>query len=595
MPHRYSDGRHGGTARWRWSSALRDSWRLGYGFSDFRSDLLAGAVVALVAIPLAMALAIASGVPPQYGLYTAVVAGTVVPLLGGSRFQVTGPTAAFVVILAPVAGRFGLGGLLVAGLMAGGLLLAMGFFRLGGLIQFIPRTVTAGFTAGIGFVIAVLQLKDFFGLQVAALPDRFVERVAALLHAAPTFRPAELGVGAGTLALLVGWPKVSKRIPGPLVALAAAAAAVLALERLFPGLEIATIARRFHFEENGRLWDGIPQILPSLRAPWSFPGPGGAPLTVNFSLIESLAPSALAIALLAAIESLLSAVVADGMAGTRHNPDAELAALGVGNLLGPFLGGIPATGAIARTATNIRSGARSPLAAVFHGVFILGAILLAAPLLGRVPMASLAALLILVAYHMSELRHVRYLLNVAPRSDVAVLLLCFGLTVIFDMVVGVSVGIVLASLLFMRRMSSVTRGGPLTGEAGAKGVPPPPGFALYEIAGPMFFGAIDNAIDAIASVDRSVRGVLFLMDKVPVMDVSGLVALESAIRKLSAEGKLSVLVGAHGQPQSLIGKSHFLSTERRLIRHVPDRPSADREAQAYLTGAATPLATEARR
>lgn len=596
MTHRYPEGVRESATGWRWASALRDSWRAGYGGADFRADLLAGAVVALVAVPLAMALAIASGVPPQYGLYTAVVAGTVVPLLGGSRFQVTGPTAAFVIILAPVASRFGLGGLLTAGFLAGILLLIMGLGRLGGLIQYIPRTVTAGFTAGIGLVIAVLQLKDFFGLQTGPLPDRFIDRLVALIHAAPTLRPAEVAVGVGTLALLILWPKFSKRIPGPLVALALAAGGVALAERFVPGLEIATIARRFHFEINGRVWNGVPGILPALRAPWSFPGPGGAPLAFNFALLEALAPSALAIALLAAIESLLSAVVADGMAGTRHNPDAELTALGVGNLLGPFFGGIPATGAIARTATNIRSGARSPLAAAFHGLFILGVLLAAAPLLGRVPMASLAALLLVVAYHMSELRHVRYLLNVAPRSDVAVLLICFGLTVVFDMVMGVTVGIVLASLLFMRRMAATTRGRTLGSESGAGG-PPPPGFVFYEIAGPMFFGAVDNAIDAIASVDRSVRGVLFLMDKIPVMDVSGLVALESAIRKLSAAGQLSVLVGAHGQPQALIRKSQFLSTERRLIRHCPDRNAAAQEAAAFLRAAssATPLFPEARR
>src|SRR5207302_8781531 len=328
-----------------------------------------------VALALARALVIAVDVPAQDGLYTAIVAGLVVPLLGGSRFQVTGPTAAFVVMLALIVSRFGISGLLIAGGMAGVILIAMGLFRLGRLIQFIPHPVTTGFTAGIGTVIAVLQLKDLLGLAPTRSPDHFAERVHALWDARGTVSLPELGVGLGTLALLVLVPRISRRIPAPLVALRVAAVAGYWLH--LHGTDLATIGSRFHSVIDGVRVDGIPRLPPLPLAPWSLP----PELPLRLQTLRVLFPSALAIALLGAIESLLSAVVADGMAGTKHDPDAELLALGAGNLVCPFFGGIAATGAIARTATGIRYGSRSPIATMVHAVVVLAAVLALAPLI----------------------------------------------------------------------------------------------------------------------------------------------------------------------------------------------------------------------
>lgn len=334
--------------RFQPAAALREALAEGYTSAQLRADAMAGAVVGVVALPLSMALAIATGVPPQHGLNTAVVAGGLVALLGGSRVQVTGPTAAFVVVLAPIVSRFGLGGLLLATLMAGVLLIAMGVARMGRLIEFVPYPVTTGFTAGIAIVIGTLQVKDFLGLSVPQMPEHYLERVAALARAVPSTRAGDFGIGLLTLAVLVLFPRLSRRVPAPLVGLAAAGLAAALLSRLLDGFHVATVASAFH--------GGIPQAPPQPLLPWRTPGADGQPLLLSWGLFRALAPSAFAIAMLGAIESLLSAVVADGMTGRRHDPDAELFAQGVGNVVAPFFGGIAATGAIARTATNIRSG-----------------------------------------------------------------------------------------------------------------------------------------------------------------------------------------------------------------------------------------------
>jgi SulP family sulfate permease len=539
-------------------SALRERLSAGYSLADLKSDIMAGFIVSVIAIPLAMALAIASGVAPQYGLYTAVIAGFIVPLFGGSRFQVTGPTAAFVVILVPIVHKFGFAGLLVAGFMAGIILILMGVMRMGQLIQFIPYPVTTGFTAGIALVIATIQLKDFFGLEMAHMPEKYFDRVTALIHAAPTFSPVELGIGVLTLALLILWPKVNKRVPAPLVALTVATGVAIILQNVFPDITIATIGNHFSSSFNGITVPGIPQALPAFHLPWTFPGSGGTAFVLNWHTIESLIPSAFAIALLGAIESLLSAVVADGMGQTRHDPDAELIALGTGNLICPFFGAIPATGAIARTAANIRFGAKSPIAAMMHAIFILLSILLFAPAISHLPMASLAALLILVAYNMSELRHFKHILRVGPRSDGITLLLCFSLTVAFDMVIAVSVGIVLAALLFMRRMALVTTGRIVPESQRSHFTQAlPKGVVLYEISGPLFFGAVENAIDEIEHIGDDVRVVIFLMQGVQAMDVSGLVAFESAVQEIIDNGQYAILTEVRPQPMHLIRKSNL--------------------------------------
>jgi sulfate permease, SulP family len=559
MPHRYKRVAPNiiSLVRLQPGIALRKRLREGYGLGDFKADLMAGVIVGLVAIPLAMALAIASGVAPQSGLYTVIVAGAVVALLGGSRFQVSGPTAAFVVILAPIAQKFGFGGLLTAGLLSGVMLVVMGMARMGKLIQYIPHPVTTGFTAGIAVVIGTLQLKDFFGLQVAAMPERYLEKVQALVLAVPTLSPVELAIGAFTLAALLLWPRYNARIPAPLVALASASLLAAIAQVLFPSLQVATIGNRFTYEVDGVLRHGIPQALPAFNLPWNFSGPDGKPFEFSLELLEALLSSGFAIAMLGAIESLLSAVVADGLAQTKHDPDAELVALGTANVICPFFGGIAATGAIARTATNIRSGARSPLAAVIHAVFTLLAVLLFAPVVSYLPMASLAALLLLVAWNMSQAKHFLHIVRVAPGSDVVVLLLCFTLTVVFDMVVGVTGGMLLSAMLFMHRMAELTTAEvvPEGTGSGLLKVPVPSDVMVYRIRGPLFFGAAEKAVEALSQVSGNFRAVVFLMDDVPVMDVTGLVAFESAIEKLVAHRRRVYIVGARQQPAGMITRA----------------------------------------
>jgi SulP family sulfate permease len=537
-------------------AALRAVLREGYSRIDLKSDVLAGLVVGIVALPLAMALAIGVGVAPQHGLYTAIVAGFVVAALGGSRTQVSGPTAAFIVILAPIYTKFGMAGLLMSGLMAGVLLVAMGLGRMGRLIEFIPHPVTSGFTAGIATVIAMLQLKDFLGLKLEHNPEHFLEKVGAMFAARGTASGWEVVIGGMTLAILIYLPRVTRRVPAPLVALPFAALVVLLLTHLVPGIHIATIANRFHTTVGGRVIAGIPQLPPIPVLPWSIPGQDGTPFSPNLEGIRALMSGAFAVAMLGAIESLLSAVVADGMARTKHDPDSELISLGIGNLLVPFFGGIPATGAIARTATNIKNGARSPIAAMAHALTVLVAVLALAPLLGYLPMASLAALLTLVAWNMSEIKHCIHTIRVAPKSDVAVLLTCYTLTVGFDMVVGVTVGMVLAAFLFMRRMADVTHAR-LVGDAHPD-IPGtiPPGVMVYEISGPLFFGAAQKAMAALEITSDSTKVVILLMDEVHAMDATGLVALESALATLRKERCLAILTGVRSQPLALLRKAH---------------------------------------
>lgn len=553
MPRRYQAPSEPTAWPLRPASALRAALRHGYSIRDLRADLLAGIVVGIVALPLSMALAVASGVAPQHGLYTAIVAGAVIAALGGSMVQVSGPTAAFVVLLAPISARFGAGGLVVAALMAGVMLVLMGVIRLGGLIQFVPYPVTTGFTAGIAVVIATLQLKDFLGLTVERMPEHYLERVAALARALPTVQWDDLAIGVFTLAILLLWPRITRKVPAPLVALAIAAGAAALLAQWMPGFEVATIRSRFQYEIGGQIFRGIPQLPPLPVLPWHLPGPDGRPLGLSLDLLRDLAPSAFAIAMLGAIESLLSAVVADGMTGGSHDPDAELVAQGTGNLVAPFFGGIAATGALARTATNVRSGARSPLAAIFHAVFVLLAVLALAPILGYLPMASLAALLLVVAWNMSEIKHFGHALKVAPKSDVLVLLTCFLLTVVFDMVVSVTVGVMLAALLFMRRMAEVSGARLVDQHPLLTGLPK--SVLVYEVAGPLFFGAAQKAMSALHRVPSGIKVVILDLSSVPAMDATGLVSLETAVERLQALGVYVVLAGVQSQPLRVLAKS----------------------------------------
>lgn len=529
--------------------ALRESWKEGYTSATLKADVAAGCVVGIVALPLSMALAIAVGAPPQHGLYTAIFAGLVTAVLGGSRVQVTGPTAAFVVILAPIVHEHGLGGLLLATAMAGVILVVLGLAGMGRLIEFVPFPVTTGFTTGIALVIATLQIKDFLGLAIDHAPDHFVGRVAELAAALPTLHWPDAVIGISTLAILVGWPHLTKKVPAALVALAVATVASLVLSRTVDGFSVATINSRFGYAgPDGEMLQGIPRSFPVPRLPWSFPDEAGQPMILGFALVREMVFPAFAIAMLGAIESLLSAVVADGMTGHKHDPDDELVAQGIGNIVAPFFGGIAATGALARTAANVRFGARTPVAAVVHSIFVLGAMLLLAPVLGMLPMASLAALLLLVAWNMSELKHFSTVVRIGPGGDVATLLACFGLTVVFDMVVAVSVGVVLAALLFMRRMAELTQarlvgeGHPLATEDIPRGV------VVYEIAGPLFFGAAQRALSNLDGFDDGVKVVVLDMSDVPVIDTTGLVNLESALQRLKRRGIKAILAGVQQRP-----------------------------------------------
>lgn len=540
------------------ATAMRRTFAAKYTREAFRADLLAGVVVGIVALPLSMALAIAVGVPPQYGLYTAIIAGTVTALTGGSKFQITGPTAAFVVILAPIVDRHGLNGLLTAGLMAGVMLVAMGAARLGRLIQFIPHPVTTGFTAGIAMVIATLQLKDVFGLRVAHMPDEYLGKVAALWNARSTASWQEFLVAAATLALLLWIPRKTRKIPAPLLAIASVAIVSTLLTRLFHGYHVATIGSRFSATVNGHVFAGIPPLPPTPMLPWGASG-------ISLSTFRELGTTAFAIAVLGAIESLLSAVIADGMTGKRHDPNAELVGQGIGNIIGPFFGGIAATGALARTATNIRAGARSPIAAIVHSAVILLSILILAPLVAYIPMASLAGLLLLVAWNMSEVRHAFHTLKVAPKSDVFVLITCFVLTVVFDMVVAVSTGVMLAALLFMRRMAEMTQSRMLSENQEESSHALAPGVALYEINGPLFFGAAQNAVSSLEAIGANVRILVLGLGHVPVIDSTGLVALESVLTRLHHAKVFVIIAGPLPEPRSVFEKAKLESHMKHVI------------------------------
>jgi SulP family sulfate permease len=531
--------------------ALRRAFAAGYGFSSARADILAGLVVGVVALPLSMALAIAVGAPPQHGLYTAIFAGATCALLGGSKYQVTGPTAAFVVVLAPIMSRSGLAGLLTAGFMAGVLLIALGAAKLGKLIQYVPYPVVTGFTTGIAVVIATLQIKDVLGLDTGPMPEHFVEKLSTLWAARGSAQPYELATAAVTFALLLLVPRVEKRVPAPLVALTIVTGLTVLLSALWPAFTVATIGTRFQTVIGGVSYGGIPPLLPAPSLPWE----GVLP---DFAMVRDLLQPAIAIALLGAIESLLSAVIADGMTGKKHDPNAELIALGVGNLVAPIFGGIAATGALARTATNVRAGARSPIAAIVHSCVVLLAMLALAPLVGHLPMASLAALLVLVAWNMSEVRQFTGLLKVAPKSDVVLLVTCLLLTVFFDMVVAVTVGFLAAAVLFMRRMAELTETRlqlDSIHEDAEHALPP--GVILYEINGPLFFGAAQTAMSTLDRVSGDFRVLVLNLGHVPAIDATGFVALESAVRRVSESGREVVIAGPLPKPRSVFDKARL--------------------------------------
>lgn len=468
-------------------------------------NLLAGIIVGIVALPLAMAFAIASGARPEQGIYTAIVAGFAVSLFGGSRLQIAGPTGAFIVILSGVTAKYGIAGLQVATLMAGLMLIALGAARLGSVIKYIPDPVIVGFTSGIAVIIWVGQWKDFFGLAPVAGGEAFYQKLVHLVTALPTLNPATTGLGLLTLILLIACPHIPKlnRIPAPLTVMVVATL----LQAVFQLPGVATI---------GSAFGGIPQSLPGFAVP-----------DISLSEVVKLIGPAFTIALLGAIESLLSAVVADGMANTRHDSNQELIGQGIANVLSPLFGGFAATGAIARTATNVRNGGNGPLAGIVHAVTLLLIVLLFARYAANIPLCALAAILFVVAWNMSELHRFLHLARTSPRADVSILLITFVLTVFADLVVAVNVGVVLASLLFMRRMAQAVE---ITEESttnGANNAVPtlPPGTLVYNIDGPFFFGAAEKLERTLEAVQQHMGTLVLRLGRVPFVDATGIQAL----------------------------------------------------------------------
>lgn len=577
--------------------AARDVWREGYGKKQLVADVQAGLIVGIVALPLAMALAIAAGVAPQHGLYTVVIAGALVAALGGSRFQVTGPTAAFVVLLLPIVQKFGLTGLLVAGFLSGLLCLAYGLMRMGDIIQYVPHPVTTGFTSGIALVIAAIQLKDFLGLDIANPSSDFIHRMWEVASSLPTMKYAELGTGAMTLSLIVFAQKRLRKIPAPIIALSAVTMGIIIINWIFPEFEVATITKRFSYLKNGELHQGVPLGMPSFNFPWKAVDPNTPEFVFNWLNIKEIFPSAFAISLLGAIESLLSAVVADGMTQKRHNPNSELIALGIGNILCPFFGGIPATGAIARTTTNIRFGAQSPLSAVIHAFFVFVILISLAPYIGYIPMAALAGLLLFVAWNMSERQHFWNILKNGSFDDRFVLLACFGLTVIFDMTVGVAAGVILSASLFIRRMALITqaeqvRSSMQLDEERSFNVPD---YVLYyRVTGSLFFGAAQRAMDRLSNLSTGYTHAIIDLEDCQFIDITGAVALDSTLKKLRSMNLKVGVIATFPDVRRELMKLAIFKEPHRDIRIVEGRGAALRwvaPTAAVALGAAPPQTT----
>ena len=509
-----------------------------YSKEQFVKDVISGIIVAIIALPLSIALALASGVTPEQGLYTAIVAGFIISFLGGSRVQIAGPTAAFATIVAGIVIKNGMEGLAVATIIAGILLIVMGVLRLGSLIRFIPYTITTGFTTGIAVTILIGQIKDFMGITFEHSPVETMEKLREVIACIGTFNPMALAVGAMSLAILMIWPRFFKKIPPSLAAVAAAAVLVEAMD-----LRVNTI---------GDLYT-ISSSLPAFHVPH-----------VTFELVRKVMPDALTIAVLAAIESLLSCVVADGMVGGKHNSNMELIAQGAGNAASALFGGIPATGAIARTAANIRNGGRTPVAGMVHAAVLLLVLIFLMPYASLIPMPAIAAILFMVAYNMSEWREFLDVVKTAPKSDTAVLLITFFLTVVFDLVMAIGVGLVLASLLFMARMSEVSdiygwkyEEDYREGEDGERIdlKPVPKHVMVFEVNGPMFFGAADKISQI--PLDAKKHVLILRMRSVPAMDATAL----NSLRKLHARCRKAnitmILSHVSGQPMSVMEKSGF--------------------------------------
>jgi SulP family sulfate permease len=523
--------------------ALHNAYRMGLLQRKYWiRNIVSGVIVGVVALPLAMAFAIASGVKPEQGIYTAIIGGLVVSIFGGSQVQIAGPTGAFIVILSGIVSLYGVDGLQIATVMAGLILVALGITKLGVLIKFIPAPVIIGFTSGIGVIIWVGQWRDFFGLPTIT-GQHFHEKLWHLIEVFPQLNLTTTALAIFSLLLILFTSKLPliKRIPGPLIALIVATT----IQGLFEFQDIATI---------GTAFGGIPQGLPSFQIP---------EITIN-KVIMLIGP-AFTIAMLGSIESLLSAVVADGMAGTKHDSNQELIGQGIANIVIPFFGGFAATGAIARTATNIRNGGNSPLSGIFHSITLVLIILLLSPLAMHVPLATLAAILFVVAWNMSEVHHFIRMIKTAPRADVAILLITFILTVFSDLVIAVNIGVIIAILHFMKRMAASVDIQKMSDEELNKeldlitGTPLPNNILVYSIEGPFFFAAIDNFDRALAYTHSDPDVLILRLRWVPFIDITGLQAIEETIRDLHARNIRVILVGANQRVSNKMHKAGIVA------------------------------------
>jgi SulP family sulfate permease len=515
-------------------------YRSGYSLKHLANDLIAGLITGIVALPLAIAFAIASGVSPEQGLYTAIIAGFIISFFSGSQVQIGGPTGAFIVIIYGIIQQYGMAGLTVATLMAGVMLVLMGVCRLGSVLKYLPYPLIIGFTTGIAVIIAVTQIPAFLGMKLEHFPGEFIGKLEAIGSHLNLIDPLSAGLGLLALLVMIIWPKITRRVPGSLVAILVTTLLVTLLK-----LPVETIGSRF---------GGVPNHLPSFAFP-----------TVNLELIRELFPPALTIALLTAIESLLSAVVADGMTGQRHRSNMELVAQGIANIFSPLFGGIPATGAIARTATNIKNGGTTPLSGIVHAITLLLILLFFGRYAALIPMCSLSAVLLVVAYNMSEWRFFVKLFR-SPRSDVLVLLTVFFLTVFADLTVAIQTGVVLAAILFMRRMETVTNAGivKLDDEDGNGDDPNalsrmnvPKGIEIFEIDGPFFFGAASMFQDEISKI-KMPKVLILRMRHVPAIDATGLRALEGVVHSTHRNGTSLIISGIHKQPAAAMKKAGLI-------------------------------------
>lgn len=524
----------------------------GYNKEKFLKDLIAGIIVAIVALPLSIALGIASGVGPEQGLYTAIIGGFAISLFGGSRVQIGGPTGAFVVIIYGIIQKFGYGGLAVATIMAGVFLIVFGLLKMGNVIKYIPYPVTVGFTAGIALLIFSSQIKDLFGLNIENLPAEFLEKMNVIFENMGSFNFIAFSIGILTIVITYFWNKKFKKIPGTLIAII-----ITTLLVNYLNLPVETIGSKF---------GSVPSSFPKFILP-----------QINFELMKEMFQPAMTIALLAGIESLLSAVVADGMIGTKHNSNVELIGQGIANILSPLFGGIPATGAIARTATNIKSGGRTPFAGMIHAVVLLFIMFFLGKLAILIPMATLGGILTIVAYNMSEIKHFIEMKD-APKSDIFVLLVTFLLTIFSDLTIAIEFGIVISALLFMKRMSDVSESRFITHKFSEKNPEfltdefdeLPKGIEIFEINGPLFFGASSFFQENLAVLETKPKVLVLIMENVPVFDATGLYTLERIIAGSNKNGTTTIIVGLDKQPYRVLKKSklYLLLGEKQLCKDM---------------------------